>query len=72
MKKDLVCGMNVDETTTMHRLDHEGEEYVFCGAFCLEEFRREPWTYLETGYRPSTMKLFGKFVADRMRALFRG
>jgi YHS domain-containing protein len=72
MKKDPVCGMSVDETIAKDRLNHEGDEYAFCGSFCREEFQREPRTYLDPGYRPSTAKLFGKFVADRVRSLFGG
>ncbi|MEO8198681.1 MAG: heavy metal-binding domain-containing protein, partial [Thermoanaerobaculia bacterium] len=44
--KDLVCGMNVDPLKTKHSLPHEGKDYFFCSAGCLEKFRREPGKYL--------------------------
>jgi P-type Cu+ transporter len=69
MKKDPICGMSVDEATAKHRNDHEGETYVFCGSFCLDEFRREPSKYLAGEYRPSMLLLFGKFVRHRLRSL---
>ena len=69
MKKDPVCGMDVDETTAKHRANHEGEAYVFCGAFCLDEFQREPSKVLAAEYRPSMLRLFGKFLVDRVRSL---
>jgi Cu+-exporting ATPase len=47
--KDLVCGMNVDPAKTKHTLVHEGKDYFFCAAGCLEKFRREPGKYLSGG-----------------------
>jgi Cu+-exporting ATPase len=44
--KDLVCGMNVDPTKTKHSVVHDGKDYFFCSAGCLEKFRREPEKYL--------------------------
>ncbi|MCM3877554.1 MAG: HAD-IC family P-type ATPase, partial [Thermoanaerobaculia bacterium] len=44
--KDLVCGMNVDPVRTKHSTAHEGKNYFFCSAGCLEKFRREPRKYL--------------------------
>lgn len=70
MAKDLVCGMNVDEASAKHRASHDGNEYVFCGAFCREEFEREPACYLAAGYRPSMLRLITKFAAKRVRSLF--
>ena len=47
--KDLVCGMNVDPIRTKHSIVHGGKNYFFCGAGCLEKFRREPGKYLAGG-----------------------
>ena len=51
--KDPVCGMDVNPTKTKHSTAHEGENYFFCSAGCLEKFRREPGKYLSgTGHEP--------------------
>ena len=47
--KDLVCGMDVDPARTKHSAVHEGKNYFFCSAGCLEKFRREPARYLSGG-----------------------
>jgi len=47
--KDLVCGMNVDPLKTKHSLRHEGKDYFFCRAACLEKFRQDPGKYLSGG-----------------------
>jgi Cu+-exporting ATPase len=44
-RKDPVCGMTV-KPTTPHRLEHAGQEYLFCNPRCLEKFRRDPDRYL--------------------------
>ena len=44
--KDLVCGMDVDRTTTDHTVEHEGATYHFCSAHCQAKF--ELWTYFVT------------------------
>jgi len=44
--KDLVCGMDVDPAKTKHSAVHDGKNYFFCSARCLERFRREPEKYL--------------------------
>ncbi|HLG90220.1 MAG TPA: heavy metal translocating P-type ATPase [Alphaproteobacteria bacterium] len=43
---DPVCGMSVDPATAKHRLSHEGRDYFFCSARCLEKFRADPHAYL--------------------------
>jgi len=47
--KDLVCGMDVDPARTKNSTAHEGKNYFFCSAGCLEKFRREPGKYLSGG-----------------------
>jgi Cu+-exporting ATPase len=47
--KDLVCGMDVVPARTKHSIAHEGKNYFFCSAGCLEKFSREPGKYLSGG-----------------------
>lgn len=42
-----VCHMKVDEWTAELRHEHDGNEYVFCSARCLERFQAEPEQYLK-------------------------
>ena len=46
---DPVCGMQVDPATAKHRVEHEGEAYVFCCAGCAGKFEADPARYLEGG-----------------------
>jgi Cu+-exporting ATPase len=45
--RDVVCGMTVDPATSMHRVEHDGSIYHFCGAGCAAKFARDPAKYLE-------------------------
>jgi Cu+-exporting ATPase len=47
--KDLVCGMNVDPARAKYKTAHEGQDYFFCAAGCLEKFGRDPEKYLSGG-----------------------
>jgi YHS domain-containing protein len=42
---DLVCGMNVDETTALHT-EYEGASYYFCSERCRQTFRRNPEEFI--------------------------
>ncbi len=42
--KDLVCGMDVTDSTYV--ADYEGKTYFFCAEHCKEEFQKEPQKYL--------------------------
>jgi Cu+-exporting ATPase len=44
-RKDPVCGMTV-KPTTPHRMEHAGQEYLFCNPRCVEKFRLDPERYL--------------------------
>jgi Cu+-exporting ATPase len=44
--RDPVCGMHVDPTVTVHRAEHSGHHYFFCGAKCRERFVAKPARYL--------------------------
>jgi Cu+-exporting ATPase len=45
---DPVCGMEVDTTTSLLSLEHDGTTYWFCGKGCLLDFRDDPKAYLPT------------------------
>ena len=42
---DPVCGMTVSGSSEHHH-QHDGEDYYFCSAGCLDRFRLEPLKYL--------------------------
>jgi Cu+-exporting ATPase len=44
---DPVCGMTVGPESP-HRAEHEGRDYLFCSAHCIEMFRRDPGRFLES------------------------
>ncbi len=46
LKKDPVCGMNVNPATARHTHAHAGETYYFCCAGCVEKFKTDPQKYL--------------------------
>ena len=43
---DPVCGMTVDKQTAAGSFEHDSERYFFCGAHCLEIFRKDPARFL--------------------------
>ncbi len=43
---DPVCGMQVDPQTTTHHATHDGQEFHFCSARCVERFQADPAKYL--------------------------
>ena len=44
---DPVCGMSVDSQTAIHKVDHAGHAYYFCGASCRSKFVSNPARYLD-------------------------
>jgi YHS domain-containing protein len=42
MKKDPVCGMQVNEITPPATAEYEKQTYYFCSADCLNRFVRNP------------------------------
>jgi Cu+-exporting ATPase len=44
-KRDPVCGM-IPKPDTPHRLTHDGEEVLFCGAGCKAKFEIDPARYI--------------------------
>jgi Cu+-exporting ATPase len=55
LERDPVCGMNVNPATAKHVYGHQGKDYYFCSAPCVEKFKAAPAKYLsQTGpVRPS-------------------
>jgi YHS domain-containing protein len=47
MKRDPVCNMQVDESKTQFKSQHEGQEYAFCSQGCKEKFDRNPQQYVK-------------------------
>ncbi|MEX1109881.1 MAG: heavy metal translocating P-type ATPase, partial [Dongiaceae bacterium] len=54
MAIDPVCGMRVDPATAVHRAEHDGETWYFCGARCRARFLEEParWIAKARGTAP--------------------
>jgi putative ABC transport system ATP-binding protein len=53
--RDPVCGMRVDEWTSAHFIDHEGQRLHFCSTRCSERFADDPDRWLkgaDAGSRP--------------------
>ncbi|GBD93243.1 copper-transporting P-type ATPase [bacterium BMS3Abin05] len=57
MAKDLVCGMEVDETSPPAKITYKGKEYFFCTNMCKIKFEENPEKYLtlEDGERKNEM-----------------
>src|SRR4051812_18658641 len=43
---DPVCGMTVDPARSAGHVRHQGVDYYFCGAGCLQRFKASPETFL--------------------------
>ncbi len=53
---DPVCGMTVERDSARVAglyLEHDGQDFYFCGKGCLLEFRDDPERYLDPNYTPS-------------------
>lgn len=44
--KDLVCGMEVDESNSPFTAKYKGKIYYFCSHSCKREFEREPVKFI--------------------------
>ncbi len=51
VKKDPVCGMQVDEKKAPASSMHNGQRYVFCGQGCKDKFDANPEQYAGTESR---------------------
>ena len=47
MKRDPVCGKQVDEKKASAVTSHQGERYVFCGPECKIRFDQNPERYIK-------------------------
>lgn len=45
--KDLVCGMELDETRKRESFEYEGQIYYFCSVGCWAEFQRHAEDYAQ-------------------------
>ncbi len=52
MTKDPVCGMEVNERDSKHKINHEGKDYHFCSPGCQEQFRRKPQQFAGQSQEP--------------------
>lgn len=48
MKKDPVCGMDVDPKTAAGKSDYQGKTYYFCSRGCKRDFDKEPQRYVKS------------------------
>lgn len=51
--RDPVCGMKVDEWTTLLSLEHDGRRYAFCSRQCLDRFQKAPTSYASAREAPT-------------------
>ncbi len=45
LHRDPVCGMNIQEEKAAGTTEHDGQQYYFCSAKCLEKFKADPQAY---------------------------
>jgi YHS domain-containing protein len=48
MAKDLVCGMQVNETAAAGKSEYQGKTYYFCSAGCKAAFEKEPERFIQS------------------------
>ncbi len=51
MKRDMVCGKQVDEQKAPATSSYEGERYVFCGQECKDKFDQKPERYTKSSHK---------------------
>ncbi len=47
MSKDLVCGMQVNESEASHKSEYKGKTYYFCSSHCKMQFDEKPEKYTD-------------------------
>lgn len=61
MAKDLVCQMEVDETSPdTLKFDYQGETYYFCTNLCMVQFQAHPEKFVRRKDAPSGILHKGK------------
>lgn len=48
MKRDPVCGMQVDSKNPGAKYVYKGKEYYFCSEGCKKKFMESPESYTQT------------------------
>lgn len=51
MQQDLVCGMQVDESTASSNADYNGRTFYFCSPACRAKFIQKPEAYVNRAGR---------------------
>jgi Cu+-exporting ATPase len=51
MEKDVVCGVQVDESTVTNSSEHGGRTFYFCSTACKKRFDRKPEAYVNEADR---------------------
>lgn len=46
-RKDLVCGMEIDEADAAGQFEYEGTTYYFCSNACKDKFEARPGDYID-------------------------
>lgn len=46
MEKDIVCGMEVKDTSNAEKSKYKGKTYYFCTTLCRIQFEQDPEKYL--------------------------
>lgn len=44
--RDVVCGMEIEETAAAGTAEHDGRTYQFCSTACRDTFRQFPQDYV--------------------------
>jgi len=73
LERDPVCGMNVNPATAKHVHSHNGKNYYFCCAPCVEKFKAAPAKYLggTVPVRASGLVMLGAATASTSPTLHR-
>ncbi len=45
-QRDLVCGMQIEESEAVGQSDYLGQTYYFCSEVCKTKFDEEPKKYI--------------------------
>ncbi len=55
MRKDPVCGMDVEPQSAFASREHMGREYFFCSKNCVEQFDQDPHHYALLDVEPNPL-----------------
>ena len=47
MAMDVVCGMEVEESSAPAKVEYEGRTYYFCSSSCRQDFMENPERFIE-------------------------